>query len=713
MTLRDYTANVISASKVVPDGNFKDSKASGVWDINEALDLIKGGNWPNAANINPAAFVDALFQCHLYDGTGSQQTITNNIDFTKGGLIITKRRDSSTGNGPYWNDTERGVTNYVRSDSDGGTGAQNTSSTGAVVSTSSTGYVVGTFNGWNNSSGEYVSWTFRKQPKFFDIVTYSGTGSNQSIDHNLNSIPGMILVKKTSGTENWAVYHRGANAGTDPEDYYLRLNTTDDQSNSATRWQDAAPTSTQFHVGTSTNVNGNGETYIAYLFAHNNNDGGFGEPGDQDIIKCGHYTGNGSSTGPSVNLGFEPQFVMIKSASGNEAWYVYDSMRGMVVGGDDAELAWNSTSAENGILGTSKAILDPTPTGFNITNTSSTANTNTHTYIYMAIRRGGMQTPTAASDVFEPVAYTGNGTTGRVIGSIDKADLVIAADRDNDSTLVNYGTIVFDRLRGENLSLQTNSNAAQVSGWKDTYFNLDQSGGWRTGDGSGGINYFNKSSSDYISWAWKRAHSYFDMVAYSGTGSATTVTHNLGVAPEMMWVKRRDSSGDWIVYHTGLDSTNPSHKYLELNSSDSVKDTTVMWNDTEPTSSVFSVGTNNDVNASGSTYIAYLFATVAGVSKVGSYTGTGSDINIDCGFTSGARFVLIKNINAAEHWFVFDSARGITTATNDPFLYLSITNGENPNNDIDIDPLSSGFKVASGTSQINGNGNTHIFYAIA
>ncbi len=66
MTLRDYTANVISASKVVPDGNFKDSKASGVWDINEALDLIKGGNWPNAANINPAAFVDALFHSFIY-----------------------------------------------------------------------------------------------------------------------------------------------------------------------------------------------------------------------------------------------------------------------------------------------------------------------------------------------------------------------------------------------------------------------------------------------------------------------------------------------------------------------------------------------------------------------------------------------------------------------------------------------------------------------
>ena len=96
MTTRDFTANVISATKVVPDGNFKDSKASGVWDINEALDLIKGGNWPNAANINPAAFVDALFQTHLYTGNASSTAINNGINLSgKGGLVWTKNRDDT------------------------------------------------------------------------------------------------------------------------------------------------------------------------------------------------------------------------------------------------------------------------------------------------------------------------------------------------------------------------------------------------------------------------------------------------------------------------------------------------------------------------------------------------------------------------------------------------------------------------------------------
>ena len=88
MTTRDFTANVISASKVVPDGNFKDSKASGVWDINEALDLIKGGNWPTTGNFNPAAFVDGLFQTHVYDGNGGTQSIVINIDLSGSGVLV-------------------------------------------------------------------------------------------------------------------------------------------------------------------------------------------------------------------------------------------------------------------------------------------------------------------------------------------------------------------------------------------------------------------------------------------------------------------------------------------------------------------------------------------------------------------------------------------------------------------------------------------------
>ena len=221
MSTKDFTANVISASKVVPDGNFKDSKASGIWDINEALDLIKGGNWPNVANINPASFVDALFQCHLYDGTGSSNTITNNINLTgKGGLVWIKRRSGTSDHNLF--DSERGFATAS-------TGIISSNTTGAsndfadYFNATSTGFtLLHSGNDTNDSSSEYVSWTFRKQPKFFDIVTWTGNGTeDRTISHNLGSVPGMIIVKGYSLTEDWNVYHRGIGNAK-----YLQLNST-------------------------------------------------------------------------------------------------------------------------------------------------------------------------------------------------------------------------------------------------------------------------------------------------------------------------------------------------------------------------------------------------------------------------------------------------------------------------------------------------------
>ena len=678
MTLRDYTANVISASKVVPDGNFKDSKASGVWDINEALDLIKGGNWPNAANINPDAFVDALFQCHLYDGTGSQQTITNNIDFTKGGLIITKRRDSSTGNGPYWNDTERGVTNYVRSDSDGGTGAQNTSSTGAVVSTSSTGYAVGTFNGWNNSSGEYVSWTFRKQPKFFDVVTYTGDASDQVVSHSLGSTPGMIIIKATSTSGDWTVYHRGlSNNGSN---YSIKLNSTAAETNTG----GLVATSSTFTLYDTANVNTNGTTYVAYLFAHNNNDGGFGEPGDQDIIKCGSYTNSGS--GVEVNLGFEPQFMVFKRTDSSGNWGVVDSMRGIPTpvtsaGDNSNQLRWNLTNAEN-----AEYHPFPTPTGFKVVGAAGGGGGGSGTFIYMAIRRGGMQTPTTASDVFH-VQSQSDGSTYSVGFPTD----LILLNKTGGSSANSY---VGSRLTGNDRYLVTNTNSAEAS----------SSNLW-TFDGATTKNDFDQgasTSSAWVGWHWARARGYFDVVTYTGTGSARTVDHNLDAVPEMIWVKRRDSGGSWGVWHKDL----TSGYYLGLDTDDPELSNSNVWTTTNPTATQFSVGTQGFTNASGGTFIAYLFATVAGVSKVGSFTATGSDVNVDCGFTNGAKFVLIKRTNSADDWFIF---RDIV-AGNDKRIKLNTTGSEATGSD-NIDPLSSGFTMTSGI--LGDSGNEFIFYAIA
>ena len=201
------------------------------------------------------------------------------------------------------------------------------------------------------------------------------------------------------------------------------------------------------------------------------------------------------------------------------------------------------------------------------------------------------------------------------------------------------------------------------------------------------------------------------MVAYTGTSSARTIPHNLGVVPEFIIVKNRDSNDNWICYHSG-NTAAPATEVIKLNETDGTSDYDAAWNDTSPTSSVFTVGSYSATNNTGQDLIAYLFATLAGVSKVGSYTGTGSNVNVDCGFSAGARFILIKRSDSTGDWYVWDSERGIV-AGNDPYLLLNSTAAEVTSTDY-IDPLSSGFTVTSSApAALNASGGNYIFLAIA
>jgi hypothetical protein len=154
-----------------------------------------------------------------------------------------------------------------------------------------------------------------------------------------------------------------------------------------------------------------------------------------------------------------------------------------------------------------------------------------------------------------------------------------------------------------------------------------------------------------------------------GLGSAQTLSHNLGVAPELIIEKRRDGVSAWLIYNEASGNT----KYMQFSSSAEAT-SAAAWNNTSPTISEFTVGTGASVNGNGETYISYLFATLAGVSKVGSYTGTAADLNVDCGFSAGARFILIKRTDSTGDWYVWDSERGIV-AGNDPYILLNTNAG--------------------------------------
>jgi len=629
--------------------------------------------------------VDECFSCHLYEGNGSTQTITNNIDLTEGGLVwIKDRENNDTNHGLF--DTERGVLLPLKSN----TTNQSSTTFNTLTAFNSNGFSLGNrsdASATNASNTDYVSWTFRKAPKFFDVVTWTGSnfGGGRQISHNLGSVPGIIIIKRTSAVSAWYTWHRST-----PNSYYT-LDSTDEGVTDSTKYyfgdgtNVVAPTSTEFTTQT---MNENGFTYVAYLFAHNNNDGEFGPDSDQDIIKCGSYTGNGSTTGPVVNLGFEPQFVMIKTTDNlSRGWAVQDSMRGMVVGGADQRLRWDSSGAEGADNG-----IAPTSTGFQVETTSTYYNGNGNNYIYMAIRRGSLFPPDDATKVFAIDAATQDSSAETQ--SLGKYDSGWFFKR---STSEGYAV---PRILGRKISFLTGQYAAL---------------NWDAGLDNSQGKYFSYTSDSAINYFLKRAPVFFDHLAYSGTGSVNTHQHNLTVQPEMMWIRKLNtSSADALVYHKDLSASTD----LRLNTNAPSTDSNI-YNNTRPTDTVFTVGTSSKTNDNeGSVnYYAMLFASVSGVSKVGSYTGNGSNQTIDCGFTAGARFILIRRADAGGYnstvrYYVWDTVRGITSGS-DPHIHLYRETTSEPS-DSSINPHSSGFIVNEiSATNINVSSASYIFYAIA
>ena len=635
-------------------------------------------------------YVEDVFSTYLYEGNSAARSINNGIDLDgEGGLVWIKARTNGVTANHSLFDTERGIYKWLRSNL---TSAE-LSYSNTVTAFNEDGFDLGVNNQQNYSGEDYASWTFRKAEKFFDVVTYTGSAATQNIAHNLGSTPGMIIIKRTdTGPSDWIVYHQGLNNGTDPEDYYLILNGTASENN-AWIFNKTAPTDTTFTVGGGTgNVNTSGGTYVAYLFA--SDAGGFGDDGSESIIKCGSYTGNGTS-GHLIDIGFEPQWVLIKRTDASTPWYLADSMRNMANKGASnipsnylfPNESWSEEYIRNNYQGTHH--IEAKPNGFAINPSENDLNRNGNNYIYIAIRRP-MKTPESGTEVFalQDPGYPVD-SNGLAFTSNFPVDLALLKERTNSTD----GWYTMSRMQGSGNFMKTNSTAAESSGV--TYGTFDHNTGWYS------------TASASMSWMFKRATGFFDVVAYTGDGTTNqTENHNLGVVPEFIITKRRSSTYGWNCYVSALGEG----KYTSLHSVSGSFTNTSIWNNTAPTSTQFTLGSFQS-NFSGETYIAYLFATLDGVSKVGSYTGTGSSQNIDCGFSSGARFILIKNVSDNADWLVYDSERGIV-AGNDPYLAINSTAAEVTNTDY-IDPLNAGFIAKGSNLLVNKSGDTYIFLAIA
>jgi hypothetical protein len=602
------------------------------------------------------SYVDNVFSTFLYTGNAASQTITNGINFTgNGGVLWLKGRDAVSSNTIFDTLTGAGYRHQTNGNS-------------ADISSSFTGFNSNGFTLSSVQSGEltnangasYVSWSFRKAARFFDFYSVlKSAGTNATVNFaNLGTI-GMVLVKRTDSSGSWYVWHRSLSSG--------KLIYLDQTVPEATLGNITV-------IGSSvTLVNGviADGSYIVYGFAH--------DAASDGIIQCGIYTGNGSAQ--SINVGWEPQYLIYKSANNTDNWIAVDSMRGWT---RSASLTNNLYPNLTNVESTGNYLgYGPEATGFSVPSGLSTNGIN---YFYLAIRRSN-KPPTSGTQVFNAIQTSGNGATMTITNVGFAPDLFINKDKSGNDYLW------FDRLRGIGNYIKSNDIVAEANlSTTVTSFNMD---GISYGNAGG-----NTSGKNFINYFFKRAAGFLDIICYTGNGAAgQIIDHQLGVSPELILLKQRNGSWDWRVYASS--QGNASVAYLNGNSPYGGSSG---WNNQTPSSTQIFL---NGYNTNAATYVAYLFATLQGISKVGSYTGSASGaVVVSCGFSGSARFVLIKRTDAAGDWILIDSIRG-----NNYYLILNTPTAEVSGTLLNF--TTGGFTTASSGSISNISGATYIFLAIS
>lgn len=334
-----------------------------------------------------------------------------------------------------------------------------------------------------------------------------------------------------------------------------------------------------------------------------------------------------------------------------------------------------------------------TSTGF-ATSAGGSYSGDGNTYVYMAIRRTN-KPPTSGTQVYNAIARTGTGATANITGVGFAPDLVL-----NNQRTTGNGTYWNDRLRGGLPFLTSATTAAENTSFTAVTYGMD-------GMTVGADNIVNRNAEPMLHSFFKRAPEVFDVVCYTGNNSVSTIYHNLAVVPELIIIKCRNATHEWPVWYKDFWSP---QQILNLNTT-AAKSNDNWLNGSLPSTTSFQLDSTSSVNAT-QTYVAYLFATKAGVSKVGSYTGNGSTQTLDMGFSGGARFFMVKRTDSTGDWFVFDNTRGIIAA-DDPHLSLNTTAAEVTNDD-SVDPDASGIKVNElAATHINVTSATYIYLAFA
>ena len=611
-------------------------------------------------------YIEDVFSAYTYTGNSSTQTIINGIDLAgKGGMVWTKGRSSGYDNTLI--DTIRGPLKGVFSDAT----LAEISYAASLTGFNSNGYSLGadgTGAEVNNSGINYVSWSFAQANKFFKKAqaTVSG-GVTATVDLSSLGTVGMVAVKRTDSTSAWFVLHRSGTTGK-----LLYFNTTDDETTDGS----ITLSGTTLSLVGGTIANG---TYIVYAWAHDISASG--------LIQVGSFA---SANPATVTLGWEPQYVLLMKigAAGSDK-AIFDTARKMAVTNDN-RLRANANASEDVDYGAGSVI--PTATGFTSNLFAS------GTILYVAIRRGPMKLPTVGTQVYNAAIYTGNATARSITGVGFPPDTVIAEDR-----TATYG-YWFDRLRGADVWIRAKSSVEDTSAGNLTSFDMD---GFTLGTG---INITNTNTNAFVAWCLRRFPGAYDTVCFDATTSTNRrISHNLGVAPEMAAFRRRGIGfgSNMYLYHKDMGRS----QYGYLGNTTAFASATNCWGTTDPTAT--DIGMDETLFfGNAQKIVGFLFATVPGVSKVGSFIGNGSSQTINMGFSAGARFFLCRRADSGGSIFVWDSARGIVSG-NDPHVYLEDAVAEVTTDD-SVDPDNSGIIVNEiAATHINVTSSTYIYLAFS
>ena len=321
-------------------------------------------------------------------------------------------------------------------------------------------------------------------------------------------------------------------------------------------------------------------------------------------------------------------------------------------------------------------------------------------------------------DYFNPILYTGNGSTNAITGVGFQPDLVWIKNR---TGVTSHG--IYDAVRGVQEQIESDNTSAETT--ETTGLTAFGSDGFTVGS----LAQVNTNTNNFVGWNWlaggagasntdgsitstvsKAAADHFSIVTYTGTGAAATVGHGLGGVPDLIIVKNRGTTGNWAVQSSET-SYATNVLYLNLTNASAAAALSV-WNSTNPTSSVFSINSSADTNASTNTYVSYCFKNVPGVCKIGLYKGNGS---ADGPFSyTGFRpsWVMVKRIDSTADWHIIDVKRDPYNVM-DSFLFADLSNGESSDAAYNRDLLSDGFKIRASLPYVNASGGSFLFIAMA